>query len=81
MDNLVKWYNSYDKEDPLLVAAWLHHRFTQIHPFQDGNGRVARVLTTMVMLKAGLLPLVVDGDNAPTTLESWSMPIAKIYNH
>ena len=44
------------------MAAWLHHRFTQIHPYQDGNGRLARTLTTMVLLRAGLLPLVVDRD-------------------
>ncbi len=60
VDSLLKWLESYENENPLLVSAWLHHRFTQIHPFQDGNGRVARVITTMVLLKAGLLPLVVD---------------------
>lgn len=60
VDNLLKWLESYGDENPLLVSAWLHHRFTQIHPFQDGNGRVARVITTMVLLRAGLLPLVVD---------------------
>lgn len=42
-----------------VEAAWLHHRFTQIHPFQDGNGRVARALATLVCLRAGALPLVV----------------------
>jgi Fic family protein len=62
VDNLIKWLGEYDQEHPILVSAWLHHRFTQIHPFQDGNGRVARVLTFMVMLKAGLLPLVIDRD-------------------
>jgi Fic family protein len=62
VDNLVSWFAASSSEDPLLVATWLHHRFTQIHPFQDGNGRVARVLTTMVMLNAGLLPLVLDRD-------------------
>jgi Fic family protein len=60
VDNLLEWLHSYADQNPLLVSAWLHHRFTQIHPFQDGNGRVARVITTMVLLKAGLLPLVVD---------------------
>jgi Fic family protein len=60
VDNLLAWLESYTDENPLLISAWLHHRFTQIHPFQDGNGRVARVITTMVLLKAGLLPLVVD---------------------
>jgi Fic family protein len=62
IDNLLTWLDAYTAEDPLLVSAWLHHRFTQVHPFQDGNGRVARTLTTMIMLKAGLLPLVIDRD-------------------
>lgn len=44
---------------PEIQAAWLHHRFTLIHPFQDGNGRVARCLATLVMLKANWFPLVV----------------------
>ncbi len=49
-------------EDPIIVAAWLHHRFTQIHPYQDGNGRVARAITTLVLLRSELLPLVIDRD-------------------
>ncbi len=40
-------------------AAWLHHAFSQIHPFQDGNGRVARVLASFVLIKGGLAPLTV----------------------
>ena len=44
---------------PEVEAAWLHHRFTQIHPFQDGNGRVARAVATLVMIRAGWFPLVV----------------------
>jgi Fic family protein len=47
---------------PEVEAAWLHHRFTQIHPFQDGNGRVARCLATLVLLRAGRFPLVVNRD-------------------
>jgi Fic family protein len=65
VDNLLGWLQSYADQNPLLVAAWLHHRFTQIHPFQDGNGRVARVITTMVLLRADLLPLVVDRNMRP----------------
>ena len=49
--------NATETEHPVVVASWLHHRFTQIHPFQDGNGRVARVLASMVLLKAELFPL------------------------
>ena len=62
MDNLLSWLSSYAAEDPIIVAAWLHHRFTQIHPYQDGNGRVARALTTLVLLRSDLLPLVIDRD-------------------
>lgn len=60
IENLLKWLEEYKSLDPILVASWLHHRFTQIHPYQDGNGRLARALTTLVLLKAGLLPLIVD---------------------
>jgi hypothetical protein len=62
IEKLVGWLGEYRDEDPLIVAAWVHHRFTQIHPYQDGNGRVARVLTTLVLLQAALLPLVIDRD-------------------
>lgn len=47
-------------QHPVSRAAWLHHRFIQIHPFEDGNGRVARALTLLVLLTAQLAPLVVD---------------------
>ncbi len=62
MDNLLAWLSQYSSEDPIIVAGWFHHRFTQIHPYQDGNGRVARALTTLILLRAQLLPLVVDRD-------------------
>jgi len=42
-----------------VEAAWLHHRFTQIHPYQDGNGRVARALASLVFIKARWFPIVV----------------------
>ena len=48
LNNSLAWYAEYiaqpDVYHPLLVAAWLHHQFVQIHPFQDGNGRVTRAL-------------------------------------
>lgn len=54
VENLLRWLDGYGEEDPILAASWLHHRFTQIHPCQDGNGRTARVLTTLVLLRAQL---------------------------
>lgn len=44
---------------PMLLAR-LHHEFTSIHPFDDGNGRVVRLLLNYVLLRAGLLPLVIQ---------------------
>jgi Fic family protein len=64
MGRLIAWYGEKAADLPPEVnAAWLHHRFTQIHPFQDGNGRVARALASLVFLKEGLFPLVIrDAD-------------------
>jgi Fic family protein len=53
-----------------VQAAWLHHRFTQIHPFQDGNGRVARAITSLVLVKNGLFPLVVTRDDKREYIEA-----------
>lgn len=70
MDNLLQWLGQYNDEDPVIVAAWFHHRFTEIHPYQDGNGRVARALTTLILLRAELLPLVIDRDLRVEYIES-----------
>jgi Fic family protein len=60
MEFLVNEYIKQEKSKaPEILSAWVHHRFTQIHPFQDGNGRVARTLASLVFLKAGLFPLVI----------------------
>ncbi|CAN5427373.1 hypothetical protein BH09SUM1_BH09SUM1_04180 [soil metagenome] len=55
---------------PDVEAAWMHHRFVQIHPFQDGNGRVARCLATLVLLKAGDFPFIVRRDERSRYLDS-----------
>lgn len=65
MDQLISWHLQHLREGvgAEVEAAWLHHRFTQIHPFQDGNGRVARCLATLVFLKAGWFPLAILDEN------------------
>jgi hypothetical protein len=60
MDRLIEIYRTLPPELPEVRAAWLHHAFTQIHPFQDGNGRVARALASIDFIRAGLFPLLVD---------------------
>ena len=67
LDNLLTWYGEYARQPdvyhPLLVAAWLHHRIAQIHPFQDGNGRVTRALVTGHLVQQDYLPIVVTRDD------------------
>jgi len=64
MNRLIQMHYEHQEEGvaPEVEAAWLHHRFTQIHPFQDGNGRVARALATLIFLKANWLPLVITDE-------------------
>ena len=73
MERLIQLYQEYEgKIAPELLSAWLHHRFTQIHPFQDGNGRVARAIASLVFLKEGWFPLVIrdsERDEYITALE------------
>ena len=54
MQKLVKWYNDNEKKlHPVELAATLHQRFVFIHPFVDGNGRVARLLMNLALLRNG----------------------------
>ena len=58
MTRLVEIFQLFGLElHPAAVAAWLHHAFVAIHPFQDGNGRVARALASMVLIKGQYFPL------------------------
>jgi len=51
---LLNWLSNNTDEHPLIeLAAQLMHRFSQIHPFTDGNGRVGRLLMNLVLLRAG----------------------------
>jgi Fic family protein len=42
---------------PVETAAFLHHRFVEIHPFTDGNGRVARLLSNLYLIAKGYPPV------------------------
>jgi Fic family protein len=56
MGELVSWVNDEREKGhlhPLLIIAILVVVFLEIHPFQDGNGRLSRVLTTLLLLQAG----------------------------
>jgi Fic family protein len=72
MDRLLQMHAEHESRSvPVEVeAAWLHHRFAQIHPFADGNGRVARAITSLVFIKAGWFPLVVKRDDRVRYIEA-----------
>lgn len=69
MNELVNWLNNHisppkrkrQKYDlhPLLIATAFHWQFIQIHPFGDGNGRMARILMNMILMMCGYAPAIV----------------------
>ncbi|MDE0195796.1 MAG: Fic family protein [bacterium] len=61
MDRLIALNADYKAANvPAEVrAAWLHHRFVQIHPFEDGNGRVGRAVASLALIEQGRWPLTV----------------------
>lgn len=59
MQKLLLWYHSQTKMHPLQKAALFHARFEKIHPFEDGNGRVGRILLNAILLEHGYPPLII----------------------
>ena len=61
LGQLVVWYEkNRNRYPPLVLAAIMHNQFENIHPFQDGNGRVGRLLLNNILLKHGLPPLNIE---------------------
>ncbi len=58
MNQLVSWYDEHkDYFKPLVLAALIHNQFENIHPFQDGNGRVGRLLLNFILIKNNYPPI------------------------
>lgn len=58
MEELLAWYyGSAAAVHPVLKAAIFHHRFVWIHPYFDGNGRTARLATTLLLMHHGFPPV------------------------
>lgn len=53
MKNLVQWIKLKDEINPVIKIATFVYEFLSIHPFQDGNGRLSRLLTTLLLLQNG----------------------------
>lgn len=56
LDALMHFINREDRPAPLIDAALAHYQFEAIHPFADGNGRVGRMLITLMLIDNGTLP-------------------------
>lgn len=64
MEQLMEWYeNNKDRLHPVELAAQFHFRFVYIHPFADGNGRTARLLMNLILMKFGFPPAIVKAAN------------------
>ena len=73
MTNLVDWYNEVEKSgkySPLELAALFHYRYIRIHPFEDGNGRIARLLANYILSRHGLPMVVVRSRKKQDYLEA-----------
>ena len=53
--DLTDWINTNEDHDPVIAAAMAHYQFETIHPFNDGNGRIGRMLIVLHLLVAGVL--------------------------
>ncbi len=52
METFLKWLNTDNNENPIIKAAIAHLWFVIIHPFDDGNGRITRIITEMLLARA-----------------------------
>ena len=67
MDMFLRFHQTHaERELPTEVeAAWLHHAFVRIHPFQDGNGRISRLLVAYAFVRNGEFPPVITAQGKP----------------
>lgn len=66
MAELMQWFRaelSEPKTDVAGMLAAFHHRFSVIHPFDDGNGRIMRLLVNYALLRLGYPPIVIRTEN------------------
>ncbi len=58
MSKLIDWYNSF-KQITINEIIEFHYRFESIHPFQDGNGRIGRIIMFKECLKNNIIPFII----------------------
>ncbi|HMS41420.1 MAG TPA: Fic family protein [Pyrinomonadaceae bacterium] len=66
MHDLINWFRKeQEKSDanPIILAALFHYRFILIHPFDDGNGRTARILMNFILMQFGYPPAIIKTED------------------
>jgi Fic family protein len=73
MSDLVAWYRDEEQRGKLKaeeLAALFHYRYIRIHPFEDGNGRIARLLVNYILLRNNYPMLVIRTDDRQNYLKT-----------
>lgn len=84
MSDLVKWYNDEEQKaemSPIELAAVFHYRYIRIHPFEDGNGRIARLLVNYILTRHHYPMIVVkskDKDRYLTALNRCDVNVGPV---
>lgn len=84
MTDLLQWYNQAESEgvmSPIELASLFHYRYIRIHPFEDGNGRISRLIVNYILYRNGYPMIVVksaDKNNYLTALNRCDVAIGPI---
>lgn len=66
MNDLITWYRDKSQAvdlNPILLASKFHYDYIRIHPFDDGNGRTARILMNFILMKHGYPPVIIKTED------------------
>jgi Fic family protein len=80
MQQLVAWINRPKPLDTFAFAIIAHHKMTAIHPFMDGNGRVARLLLNLVLVRTGYPVVNIRREDRPRYYEALTFADAGLYS-
>jgi Fic family protein len=73
MPELIRWYRAEEEKaglHPVMLAAIFHFRFVTLHPFDDGNGRMSRILMNMILMRSGYVPAIIRMAERPQYLST-----------